>query len=334
MRLSQWRKAAPTAGAMNDRVLAVVGPVLSDLGAERDPECWVAWGEDPDLRYSLLAPTLAGLITVAIRFANPEEGPRVIAKLIRWSKVSVSELGLDAGGGHRMVAVQVENMVLKGMDEEADRICDFVRILIAGVDDRLQVPASTPARGAVAVVAAPSAVIPPRASLRTATRGPAPVRAAGRPAAQVAVPAGSTPAGAQASSERPGAAKAPKATKPTASKAAGKRPAASSRTAIAKALAKPAAAPIAPAALELSAAASAAPSPAEAEISLEPPSPPTPIAARAAARHAAGDAEPAGTSRRTVSEPEGEPDRSGWVSPHPIEEPVVRKPAKPRTWMP
>ena len=334
MRLSQWRKAAPTAGVMNDRVLAVVGPVLSDLGAERDPECWVAWGEDPDLRYSLLAPTLAGLITVAIRFANPEEGPRVIAKLIRWSKVSVSELGLDAGGGHRMVAVQVENMVLKGMDEEADRICDFVRILIAGVDDRLQVPASTPARGAVAVVAATSAVIPPRASLRTAARGPAPVGAAGRPAAQVAVPAGSTPADAEAPSERPRAAKAPKATKPTASKAARKRPAASSRTAIAKALAKPAVAPVPPAAPELSAVASATPSPTEAAISLEPPSPPTPIAARAAARHAAGDAEPAATSRHTVSEPEGEPDRSGWVSPHPIEEPVVRKPAKPRTWMP
>jgi hypothetical protein len=333
MRLSQWRKAAPTAGAMNDRVLAVVGPVLSDLGAERDPECWVAWGEDPDLRYSLLAPTLAGLITVAIRFANPEEGPRVIAKLIRWSKVSVSELGLDAGGGHRMVAVQVENMVLKGMDEEADRICDFVRILIAGVDDRLQMPTSTPARGGVAVVAAPSVVIPPRASLRTVARGPAPVVAARRPAAQGAVSAGSSPAGADAPPDRPRAAKAPKATKPTAPKAAGKRPAESSRTAVAKALAKPAAAPIAPAAQELSAAASATPAPSETAISPDS-SPPTPIADRAAARNAAGDAEPAGTSRRMVSETEGEPDRSGWVSPHPIEEPVVRKPAKPRTWMP
>lgn len=335
MRLSQWRKAAPTAGAMNDRVLAVVGPVLSDLGAERDPECWVAWGEDPDLRYSLLAPTLAGLITVAIRFANPEEGPRVIAKLIRWSKVSVSELGLDAGGGHRMVAVQVENMVLKGMDEEADRICDFVRILIAGVDDRLQVPASAAVRGAVAVVAAPSAVIAPRASIRTVARGSATVVAARRPAAQVAVSAGSSPAGADATPERPRAAKAPKATKPTAPKVAGKRVASPSRTAAAaKAVAKPVAAQIAPAVPELSAAASATPSPAEAAISPEPPSPPTPIAARAAARHAAGDAEPAGPSRQTVSEPESEPDRSGWVSPHPIEEPVVRKPAKPRTWMP
>ena len=171
MRLSQWRKAAPTEGAMNDRVLAVVGPVLADLGAERDPECWVAWGEDPDLRYSLLAPTLAGLITLAIRFTNPEDGPRVIAKLVRWSKVSVSELGLDAGGGHRMVAVQVENLVLKGVDEEADRICKFVRILIAGVDDRLQVPVPITAVRSVAPMVAVAAALAAGGTQIRAKRG-------------------------------------------------------------------------------------------------------------------------------------------------------------------
>jgi hypothetical protein len=333
MRLSQWRKAAPTAGAMDDRVLAVVGPVLSDLGAERDPECWVAWGEDADLRYSLLAPTLAGLITVAIRFANPEEGPRVIAKLIRWSKVSVSELGLDAGSGHRMVAVQVENMVLKGMDQEADRICDFVRILIAGVDDRLQVPASTPLRGVMPVVAAPSATLPPRASRPTVARIPAPMVAARRPAIPAAVSAGGSPAGAETPSEPRPAAKTSKATKPAAPKAAGKRPKASVGTADKKALPKPAAASMALVVTEVSAAPAAIPTPAE-SAAPEQVSPPTPIAARAAARHAVGDAEPAGRPKHPDAEPEREPDRSGWVSPHPIAEPVARKPAKPRTWMP
>ncbi len=156
---------------MNDRVLAVVGPVLADLGAERDPECWVAWGEDPDLRYSLLAPTLAGLITLAVRFTNPEDGPRVIAKLVRWSKVSVSELGLDAGGGHRMVAVQVENLVLKGVDEEADRICKFVRILIAGVDDRLQMPVPITAVRSVAPMVAVAAALAAGGTQIRAKRG-------------------------------------------------------------------------------------------------------------------------------------------------------------------
>src|SRR5450830_643348 len=199
VRLSQWRKAAPTEGAMNDRVLAVVGPVLADLGAERDPECWVAWGEEPDLRYSLLAPTLAGLITVAIRFTSPEDGPRVIAKLVRWSKVSVSELGLDSGGGHRMVAVQVENLVLKGMDEAADRICEFVRILIAGVDDRLQVPVPMTA---VSGVAAPAATAL-RAPVRTSTP------------ASAAVPEGGTGVEAERGAEGSPAPKTPKGLKPT-----------------------------------------------------------------------------------------------------------------------
>jgi hypothetical protein len=189
---------------MNDRVLAVVGPVLADLGAERDPECWVAWGEDPDLRYSLLAPTLAGLITLAVRFTNPEDGPRVIAKLVRWSKVSVSELGLDAGGGHRMVAVQVENLVLKGVDEEADRICKFVRILIAGVDDRLQMPVPiTAVRSVAPMVAVAAALAAGGTQIRAKRRaegGPAPktrqvtkLTAIVPPAAGVAV-VGSSPA--------------------------------------------------------------------------------------------------------------------------------------------
>jgi hypothetical protein len=294
MRLSEWRKAAPTEGAMNERVMAVVGPVLADLGAESDPECWVAWGEEPDLRYSLLAPTLAGLITAAVRFTSQEDGPRVIAKLVKWSKVSVSELGLDAGGGHRMVAVQVENLVLKGMDEEADRICKFVLILIAGVDDRLQVPVPMAAAiGVAPVVAEPAAVL--RASVRTVTPTSAAVLAGGT--------------GAKAKGGAKGS-PAPKTPKGTASEAA----------------------PV-PAVLTL-AVASGPVAPAEAAPSLGHAGPPTPIAGRAAARHATAGVDPTAPTSPQNGEPEPEPDRSGWVSPHPIEEQIARKPAKPRTWMP
>lgn len=301
MRLSEWRKAAPTKGAMNERVLAVVSPVLVDLGAERDPECWVAWGEDPDLRYSLLAPTLAGLITVAIRFTSPEDGPRVIAKLVRWSKVSVSELGLDAGGDHRMVAVQVENLVLKGMDEEAHRICEFVRILIAGVDDRLQVPVPmTAVSGVAPVVAAPAAAL--RASVRTV----APTSAA--------VPAGGTGVEAKRGAKGSPATKTPKGLKTTAPKGAAFE--AGVQAALTPAVTSGPAAP------------------AEAAPSLGQASPPTPIAGRAAARHATADVDPTAPTRPQNGEPEPEPDRSGWVSPHPIEEQIARKPGKPRTWMP
>lgn len=301
MRLSEWRKAAPTEGAMDDRVLAVVGPVLTDLGAERDPECWVVWGEDPDMRYSLLAPTLAGLITVAIRFTSPEDGPRVIAKLVRWSKVSVSELGLDAGSDHRMVAVQVENLVLKGMDEEADRICGFVRNLLAGVEDRLQVPVPMASVSGVApALAAPAAG---RASVRTATPTSA------------GAPAGGARVGAKRGAEGSPAPKTPRGLKSTAPKGT--------------------ASETAPVLAGLTLVLASGPDArTEAAPSHEQARPPTSMAARAAAGHVTEVADPAAPTRPQNGEPEPEPDRSGWVSPHAIEERVVPKPAKPRTWMP
>jgi hypothetical protein len=141
MRLSEWRKTAPNNESMSDRVLAVLRCVLVDLGSEPDAECWVVWGDDPESRYSVLASTLAGLVTVVVRPADPE-GPRAVAKLIRWSKVSVTELGVEASGDRRLVGVQVESFVLKGVDEEADRICEFVRGLIAGIENRGTAPVS------------------------------------------------------------------------------------------------------------------------------------------------------------------------------------------------
>ena len=121
MLLSEWKKTAPNRECMSSKVLAVLRPVLADLGAEGDPDSWVLWGDDPEFRYSVLAPTPAGLIVVGLRLGGAD-GPRANGKLVRWSKVQVSELSVEASGGHRIVAVQVEGQVLKGVDEEADRI--------------------------------------------------------------------------------------------------------------------------------------------------------------------------------------------------------------------
>ncbi len=136
MRLSEWRTAAPTAAAASPKVLAVVESVLEALGAGGDPECWVVWGDDPAVRWVLFAPTPAGLVECAVRVNVPGEGPRAAAKLVRWARVQVSDLAVEAQGGHRFVSLQVEGQVLRGVDVEADRIAEFVRLLLDAMDGR------------------------------------------------------------------------------------------------------------------------------------------------------------------------------------------------------
>jgi hypothetical protein len=325
MRLSEWRKAAPTRDSMSNRVMAVLNPVLHDLGADPDPESWVVWGDDPELRYAVLAPTPAGLISVAVRLTGPEAGPRATAKLVRWSKLSVSELAVEASGGHRIVGVQVEGQVLKGLDQEADRICEFVRGLIAGIDGRA--PQAIP----VALVQA----------------GPGRVRAAKRIAVSSAA---ATAVGSKPKARPKSLALAkPKATAPKRLHAV---PAARTRTAslaVQRAAdwtpSQPALRPGIPA---TTAPPSALPGPAA------PPARPKPIAARAAARRprsqpdegagvdapgaAHGPAAPgapnapdeSSAGRKPVAP---EPDRSEWIGPHPIEEAPSREPNRPR-WTP
>jgi hypothetical protein len=144
---------------MSNSVLDVLKPVLADLGADGDPSCWVIWGEDPEYRYSIMAPTPTGLATIAVRLNGGGEDPRVTGKLVRWAKLQVSELSVEASGGIRIVAVQVEGQVLKGMDEEAGKICEFVRGLLAGIDGR-----AWHAAGPIVLSAMPQATSPLKAA--------------------------------------------------------------------------------------------------------------------------------------------------------------------------
>lgn len=136
MRLSEWRTGAPNREALSGRVLDIVVPVLESLGAEEDPHCWVAWGDDPGIRYLILAPTAAGLVTCSVRLALPGEGPRASGKVIRWHRVQVGELAVESTGGHRLVSFQVETQVLRGADAMADRIGAFALALLAAIDGR------------------------------------------------------------------------------------------------------------------------------------------------------------------------------------------------------
>jgi hypothetical protein len=136
MRLSDWRTRAPHKDSMAPKVLAVIEPVLTSLGAEPDPSAWIVWGEDPGVRYVVLVPTDAGLLQVLVRINVPGEGPRASAKVIRWTRIQVGELGLEMVSGRRMLGFQVESHILRGTDGEGDALASFALELFARIDGR------------------------------------------------------------------------------------------------------------------------------------------------------------------------------------------------------
>jgi len=145
MRFSEWRAKAPASDAGSAKVATVVEAALTTLGADRDPECWVAWGDDPAVRYLLLAPAPAGLVQLNVRVNVAGEGPRASGKVVRWARVQTGELGVEIQGGHRLVTFQVDTLVLNGVDESADRISGFAQSLFAAIDGRPMPTAATPA---------------------------------------------------------------------------------------------------------------------------------------------------------------------------------------------
>jgi hypothetical protein len=340
MRLSEWRKNAPLAEAASNQVMAAVLPVLVDLGAKADAECWVIWGEDPGMKYSLLAPALAGLITVAIRPLGSEEGPRATGKLTRWSKLNISELAVEASGGHRIVAVQIESYVLKGIDDEADRICEFVRGLVAGIENRIPQQVIAPVAVAGSAVAAavaagvagrPAHAAPTRVSTPKSARGsgPSASRAGSRPE-PAASPADGTRAARRPTAKVPSRSTgpAPVAVPLAAAAASIPEPSDVAPAAVAAAVAEPVAATPAPVA-----SAAVAPGPVPVPSS---PAPSVPVAAGSAASSPA-DSAPRPISSRThqgadVDRPQ--PPREEWISPHPIAVPHQRQKARPRRWAP
>ena len=67
MRLSEWRKRAPSQGCGLAQGRRVVEPALATLGARADPECWVVWGDDPGIRYLILVADQSGLVQINVR---------------------------------------------------------------------------------------------------------------------------------------------------------------------------------------------------------------------------------------------------------------------------
>ena len=131
MRLSEWHAAAPHPTSLGPKVEAVVISVLTSLGADLDPECWIVWGEDPASHWMAMAPTDAGLAVVSVRVFYPQEGPRA---------------------NHRMLSFQIEGQILRAVDADVDVLSAFIRHVLAAMDGRPATPVSgTPSTGAVPI---------------------------------------------------------------------------------------------------------------------------------------------------------------------------------------
>lgn len=197
MRLSEWRAKAPSRDAGGPKVAAVIDAVLDALGAERDPHCWVAWGEEAAIRYTIFVPTETGLISSFVRVNIPGEGPRATTKLIRWSRVSIGELAIETQAGHRLLSFQIENQVLRGADAEADRVAAFAMRVIAWIDGR-PIPANVERSGrgsrAARAAAKPVAKRPPAGPKKTAGATKTAERAAAGPSRRAATGSTARPA--------------------------------------------------------------------------------------------------------------------------------------------
>lgn len=136
MRLSGWEPRAPNRDAMAAKVVASAIHALVLLGADRDPECWIVWGDDASARYTILAPAIAGLVMVNVRVNVPGEGPRAAGKIVRWHRVQIGELSVEVQGGHRLISFQVETHPLHGVDGEADDVSAFAGSIFAAIDGR------------------------------------------------------------------------------------------------------------------------------------------------------------------------------------------------------
>ena len=158
MRLSEWGKRAPAKASVAPKVQAIVEAALVTLGAGPDPDCWVAWGDDPTVRYLILAPSPSGLVQLNVRVNVPGDGPRASGKIVRWNRTQIGELGVEMQGGHRLISFQVESQILNGVDASADAIAQFAKVLFAAIDGRAAPAAARSSRakgGALAKAGAP-----------------------------------------------------------------------------------------------------------------------------------------------------------------------------------
>ena len=133
-------------------MVAAIDAVLQTMGGSPEMDCWTAWGDDSQYKWTLLMPTPPGMLVLAVRPGG--EDARIVGKLVRWSRIQVGEFSVDQQGGHRVIGITIEGVVLRGADEEADRIGAFLQDIYAAVDGRSSVPiVAAPAPAAARPVA-------------------------------------------------------------------------------------------------------------------------------------------------------------------------------------
>ena len=180
MRLSEWRAASPSKEAGGAKVAATVDPVLRSLGAEHGSGLLGRVGRRTgrslhDLRSDRGRPHHV----LSSGSTSPARARGRAAKLIRWSRVQLGELAIETQGGHRILSFQVEQQVLQGADDKADRIARFAPASSSQRSTAGRSPRSRPRSAApTAKPPRPAAAAKPKSAKATSGRPAAAPRAA------------------------------------------------------------------------------------------------------------------------------------------------------------
>lgn len=134
MRLGEWRSSATGKKVIPAKVAEVLDSALRALGVPADAVAYVLWGDQPEVRFLVLAASDAGMAYIGVRVNVPQEGPRASGRMIRWSRVQVGEVSVEAHHGHRQVTAQVESQVLQGVDTAGDEIAAWMAEVYRRVD--------------------------------------------------------------------------------------------------------------------------------------------------------------------------------------------------------
>ena len=126
MQFSDWCETDEGRRRIPEPLVTLIGNAMRTLGVPLDAPAHVIWGDQPGQRFMVMLACDAGLAILGVRPSTPQEGPRVSGRLLRWSRVQVGELAIEAHHGHVQASAQMEGQVLQGLDAAGAQVAGWM----------------------------------------------------------------------------------------------------------------------------------------------------------------------------------------------------------------